>query len=284
MAGCPVRGRSGDTRSWLPDQLRYDQPPEAATRSDPPSFTDLSYAHAMYSDEEAAALYDVLNPWGPSDDFYLGLVMDATSVLDVGCGTGAMLHRAWKDGHPGRLCGLDPDRASLSVARRRTDIQWVAGTAASMSFDSEFDLAIMTGHAFQVLVGDDELRASLTAIRRALRDGGRFAFETRNPLARAWESWNLRNAMDVVDPSGRRVRVSYEVEAVVGEVVTFTETTSDPDGASLRVDRASLRFVNVDTLARVLTDAGFGIEAQYGGWFQEPFDSASPEIITVARG
>lgn len=47
----------------------------------------------------------------------------------------------------------------------------------------------VTGHAFQVLVGDDELRASLTAIRQALTDGGRFAFEPRNPLARAWESW-----------------------------------------------------------------------------------------------
>jgi ubiquinone/menaquinone biosynthesis C-methylase UbiE len=128
----------------------------------------------MYSDEAAAALYDVLNSWGPSDAFYLALVMDAASVLDVGCGRGALLHRARQAGHAGRLCGLDPDPAMLGVARRRrTDIGWVAGTAASMAFDGEFDLAIMTGHAFQVLVGDDEVRASLTAIRRALVDGGR---------------------------------------------------------------------------------------------------------------
>src|SRR6266536_3223397 len=33
-------------------------------------------------------------------------------------------------------------------------------------------------------IGDDELRASLTAIRRALVNGGRFAFETRNPPSR----------------------------------------------------------------------------------------------------
>ncbi|MGI8885654.1 MAG: class I SAM-dependent methyltransferase [Gaiellaceae bacterium] len=236
----------------------------------------------MYSDEEAAALYDVLNAWGPSDDFYLALVMEAASVLDVGCGTGAMLHRARQEGHVGRLCGLDPDRASLGVARRRTDIEWVDGTAAAMEWDSEFNLAIMIGHAFQVLVGDDEVRASLTAIRRALTAGGRFAFETRNPLARAWESWP-ENAMDVVDPSGRPFRISYEVESVIGGVVTVTETTSDPDGAPLRVDRASLRFVDVDTLAGFLADAGFEIEAQYGGWLREPLDATSPEIITIAR-
>jgi SAM-dependent methyltransferase len=237
----------------------------------------------MYSDDEAAALYDVLNAWGPSDDFYLALVMGAASVLDVGCGTGRLLHQARQAGHTGRLCGVDPDRTMLAVARRRADIEWVAGTGAALVWEGEFDLVVMTGHAFQFLVGDDDLRASLAAIRRALADGGRFAFETRNPLARAWEGWNPQNATEVVDPTGRRVRVSHEVESVVGDVVTLTETTSDPDGTPLRVDRASLRFLDVDTLARFLADAGFAIEAQYGGWFREPLGPARPEIVTIAR-
>jgi SAM-dependent methyltransferase len=235
-----------------------------------------------YSDDEAAALYDVLNPWGPSDDFYLALVMSAISVLDVGCGTGALLKRAREDGHRGRLCGVDPDEARLGVARRRTDIEWVTGTAASMPWDSEFDLAVMAGHAFQELVDDDELRASITAIRRALVQGGRFAFETRNPLARAWESWSALT-MDVVDSSGRSVSISYDVESVAGDVVTLSETTSDLEGTRLRADRASLRFLDIDTLAQYLADIGFEVEAQYGGWLREPFSAASPEIITLAR-
>jgi len=168
------------------------------------------------------------------------------------------------------------------VAGSRTDIEWVAGTAASMSWAGDFDLAVMAGHAFQTLVDDDELRASVAAIRRALVDGGRFAFEMRNPLARAWEGWEAR-ATDVIDPSGRSVRVSHNVESVVGDVVTFTETTSDPDGTELRVDRADLRFLDADTLAAYLADTGFEIEAQYGGWLREPFSAASPEIITIAR-
>jgi SAM-dependent methyltransferase len=237
----------------------------------------------MYTDDETAALYDVLNAWGPSDDFYLALVMEATSVLDVGCGTGALLRRARQDGHTGRLCGVDPDRAMLGLARRGADVEWVDGTAASMAWDGEFDLATMTGHAFQVFIDDDELRASLAAIRRALADGGRFAFETRNPRARAWESWTPQNGMDVVDPAGRAVHVSHEVESVAGDVVTLTETTSGPDGTPLRVDRASLRFLDVDTLAGFLAEAGFEIEGQYGGWSREPFDPASPEIVIIAR-
>jgi SAM-dependent methyltransferase len=68
---------------------------------------------AMYSDEEVAALYGVLNPRGASHDFYLGLIMEAQAVLDVGCGTGTLLDGARTTEHTGRLCGIDPDGAML---------------------------------------------------------------------------------------------------------------------------------------------------------------------------
>jgi SAM-dependent methyltransferase len=235
-----------------------------------------------YSDEEAAALYSVLNPWGPSDAFYLPLVMEAEAVLDVGCGTGTLLHRAREGGHAGRLCGVDPDMARLDVARRRTDVEWVCSTAASIPFTREFDLSTMTGHAFQELVTDEDIRESLAGIRRALVEGGRFAFETRNPRAQAWLDWNPRNAMAVVDASGREVRIWHEVEAVTAAIVTFTETTGDQDGTPLRVDRASLRFLDLRALGDFLSEAGFMIDAQYGNWLGEPLDPAGPEIITVA--
>jgi SAM-dependent methyltransferase len=235
-----------------------------------------------YSNQEAALLYTVLNPWGPSDAFYLPLVMEAGAVLDVGCGTGTLLHHAREAGHAGRLCGIDPDEARLDVARRRTDIEWVCSTAASLPFTREFELATMTGHAFQELVTDEDVRTSLAGIHRALDDGGRFAFETRNPRAQAWLEWNPRNATDVVDESGREVRIWHEVETVTDGVVTFTETTGDRDGTALRVDRTSLRFLDVRALSDFLSAAGFVIEAQFGNWLGEPLESASPEIIMVA--
>ncbi|GGP87630.1 class I SAM-dependent methyltransferase [Saccharothrix coeruleofusca] len=237
----------------------------------------------MYSDAENAALYDMLNAWGPSDDFYLDLVMAAESVLDVGCGTGVLLHRARENGHRGRLVGLDPDRAALDRARARDDVDWVVGTAASARWDREFELAVMASHAFQVFVTDDDLRASLTAIRAALVDGGRFAFETRNPLPRPWERWTPDNAVELVDPGGRHIRVFHRVESVVGDVVTFSETVATPAGEPLRVDRTSLRFLPPDALDSFLGAAGFAVEARYGDWSRGPLTPTSREIITVAR-
>ena len=89
--------------------------------------------------------------------------------------------------------------------------------------------------------------------------------------------------MDVVDPAGQLVRVSYDVVSVVGDVVTLTETTNDPDGAPLRGAHASPRFLGVDALARFLVDAGCAIEARSEGEFREPLCPIRPEIATVAR-
>jgi SAM-dependent methyltransferase len=242
----------------------------------------------VISDAEAAALYDVLNPWDtnryPADAFYTNLVMRAGDVLDVGCGTGSMLHHARETGHRGRLAGIDPDPAMLDRAWRRTDIEWVLGTAADATWEQQFDLATMTNHAFQCLAGDDELRRSLAAIRTALRPGGRFAFETRHPQAKAWLGWNPANATEVTDHSGRTLHVAHHVESVTGDLVTFTETTSHPDGTlPPRVDRATLRFLDVPTLNTFLTEARFTIDAQYGDWHHTPITETSTEIITIAR-
>jgi len=238
--------------------------------------------HPGYSDAEAAALYNVLNPWGPSDDFYLGIIMQAASALDVGCGTGVLLQHARDAGHRGRLCGVDPDPAMLAIARQRGDVEWEEATAAAMRFEREFELAVMTGHAFQVLTTDGEVRASLQAIRRALVEGGRFAFETRNPQRRAWESWDNAQ-LETTDQKGRKLLVWYDVEEVVGDVVTLTETTGDRDHTALRVDRGSLRFLSVGALDSFLAGAGFAIEERFGGWRQESLQADSEEIVTVAR-
>ncbi|AWS43806.1 trans-aconitate 2-methyltransferase [Streptosporangium sp. 'caverna'] len=241
----------------------------------------------MFSDAEAAALYDVMNPWDPARSpevvFCTELVMAAGAVLDLGCGTGSMLHHARDLGHTGRLVGLDPDQGMLDRAEHRTDVEWVSGVAADATWDGEFDLATMTSNAFQHLVADDELRASLTAIRTSLRDGGRFVFGTRHPQARAWEGWNRSNAFDLEDATGRKLRMWHDVESVVGDVVTFTETTAERDDTVLRVDRASLRFLDVPALARFLTEAGFTVEDQYGDWHRGPVTETSREIITIAR-
>jgi SAM-dependent methyltransferase len=238
-----------------------------------------------FADPSLAALYDALNPWGPGDDFCLELVMSAEAVLDVGCGTGRLLARARAGGHHGRLMGIDPAAAMLARARRgEPGVEWVLGDLRSRQWRGEFDLVVMTGHAFQVLVGDEDLRTALRAVRAALRDDGRFVFETRNPAARAWEAWTPERVREVGDAQGAVVRVWHEVERpVVGDRVTFTETFEGGPWDRPVVSRSTLRFLDTEAVSGYLRAAGFRIEEQYGDWGRGPLTQASPEIITVAR-
>lgn len=240
----------------------------------------------VFSDKKLAELYDVLHPWGKADDdqFYLQLVMPASAVLDIGCGTGLLLRRAREVGHTGRLCGLDPAGAMLDVARTQSDVEWILGDLSTVSWDQEFELVVMTGHAFQVFVEDDHLRATLAAVRSALTDSGRFAFETRNPLVRAWERWIPENAVEVDYPGGGGVRMEHQVETPVeGDVVRFTTTFTSPSLDGPQESRSTLRFLDANALSTFLSDAGLVIEEQFGDWDRSPLTDTSPEIITIAK-
>ncbi|CCH33839.1 class I SAM-dependent methyltransferase [Actinosynnema sp. NPDC047251] len=233
----------------------------------------------LFADPALAARYDEFCAGRRDFAFYLPLVMSARSVLDVGCGTGELLRLARAAGHTGRLCGLDPAEGMLAQARRRTDVEWVLGELATTSWHREFDLVVMTGHAFQVYVGDDELRTALHGIRAALADDGRFVFETRNPAARAWERWTPEHAVDVT-AGGEVVRVTTEVHEVAGDLVTFTQSWAAPGWSD--ASRSTLRFLDADRLDAFLGEAGLRVADRRGDWAGGGFTPDSPEIITVA--
>jgi len=241
----------------------------------------------LFAEPSLAALYDLFCPWDPRGDFgfYLPLVMEAASVLDVGCGTGMLLRRARAEGHAGRLCGLDPAAATLDVARKAgEDVEWVLGDLSTASWNGEFDLIVMTGHAFQVLTGDDEVRQALAAVRTALTPAGRFAFETRNPLARDWEEWIPENGVEVTDGSGAVVRQEHQVDLPVrGDLVSFTTTYSSPAWQRPQLSHSQLRFLGADALTAFLAGAGLEIAEQYGDWDRSALAPDGPEIITIAK-
>ena len=215
--------------------------------------------------------------------FYMPMVMSAEAVLDVGCGTGELLRLARQAGHTGRLCGVDPAEPMLDVARKRADVEWVLGTAAAGGWDQEFDLVLMTGHVFQVILKDDVLSATLAAIRSALTEHGRFVFDTRNPLVRDWETWMPDVVWEFVSPEGTAVRKWHEIESVDGDIVSYSTTYTKEGWDEPVTFESAQRFYSADDVSAFLFDAGLTIAEQFGHWDRRPVADTSPEIVTIAQ-
>ncbi len=215
----------------------------------------MTEATDVFDDPLLASVYDDLNPWAASDEFYLGLARESGgAVLDLGCGTGRLACRIAAEGL--EVVGADPA-----------------------------DLITMTGHAFQALLSDADARAVLESAARHLKLEGQFVFETRNPAKRAWLSWTPDQTREVVQtPAQGRVEACYDAaaEADTG-IVGIAQHYRFLDQGLERIGRSRIRFIERDHLGGLLARAGLVAAAWYGDWHRGTFTPTSKEIIAVTR-
>ena len=237
-------------------------------------------ADAHYELPELAALYDIECVWSEDRQFYLDIAGSRPiRILEIGCGTGMVARAMAEAGH--HVTGIDPAAAMLDVGRQSPfgdRIRWLQATAQDFSVEDRFDLVFMTGHAFQVLLDDDDIREALANIRLHLAPGGIFAFETRNP-ALPWET--MFNETEVLQAESGAVPVEWRVLWRRGEIIRF-DTLYQLAGGE-RISESTLRFLPPDRLSEFLIEAGFVIKSVYGDWDKSRFDAdSSQEIIVLA--
>ena len=123
----------------------------------------------LYRDPQLADFYDLENHWGHDDDYCQKLAANASSVLDLGCGTGRLATALATNGCA--VVGVDPATAMLNVARSKPSgnlVSWIEGDAREVRLGRRFDLVLLTGHAFQVFLSSADQRAVLNTIAELL--------------------------------------------------------------------------------------------------------------------
>jgi SAM-dependent methyltransferase len=238
-------------------------------------------ADAHYELPELAALYDVECVWSDDRQFYLDLAGNQPlDILEIGAGTGMVARAMAKAGH--RVTAIDPAAAMLAAGKATPEganVHWLQGTAQDFSTAERYDLAFMTGHAFQVLLEDEDIRQSLANIRAHLKPSGVFAFDTRNP-ALPWEI--MFNETEILQAETGPVQVEWRVLWRRGDLIRFDTLYQLPDGE--RISESLLRFLSAEQVSERLVQAGFAVEAIYGDWDKSPFlNGTSREIIFLAR-
>jgi SAM-dependent methyltransferase len=208
-----------------------------------------------FDDPRIAGVYDLFDSDRSDLDLYLAIITElgASSVLDLGCGTGTLAIMLAGSGRD--VVGVDPAGAMLDVARGKPGadrVHWIHGDAPAVPTELSVDVVTLTGNAAQAIVDDADWRRTLEAVHSALVPGGHFVFETRDPSMRAWESWNRDQSYAVVDG----VESWEEVTRVEGPLVTFDSTTVFPDRTHV-VATSTLRFRDRAEVETDLRSAGF---------------------------
>ncbi|WP_423395042.1 class I SAM-dependent methyltransferase [Burkholderia sp. LMG 21824] len=242
---------------------------------------------ALYTDPRLVAVYDLFNAGDRDFAFYASVIGTARQrILDLGCGTGTFARRLAAAGHD--VVAIDPAPAMIDYARRQRDadaVRWIACDLAGLPPDARFDAVVMTGHAFQCLLTDDDIDATLRRVRHVLADGGRFLFDTRNPRVEPWRAWTPEHsARSVESRESGVVDLHHAVRAVDGAIVTFDTYYRFRRDDTLLTNTSRLRFIAQPELQARIVAAGFSSADWSGDWQRAPFDAAtSAEIIAICR-
>lgn len=195
-------------------------------------------------------------------DLYVDLAskLGARTALDIGCGTGVLALRLAERGI--EVTGVDPAAASLNVARGKHDaehVTWLLGDVTNVP-PARRDLVVMTGNTAQQFTRDKDWRVLLERVHDLLTPGGHLVFETRDPAARAWETWTREATTTTTDlPGIGAVETWTQVTSVTPPSVSFRSCWTFASDSTTLTSNSTIRFREIDELRSDLTNAGFTV-------------------------
>jgi len=247
-----------------------------------------------WSDAQLAALYDAL-----TYDEDLGLYLDLAQaeggrVLELACGAGRVAATLASAGH--EVFGFDASPHMLSLARQKhvPSLNVVQGDLRTFDLldHAPFNLAIVAVKSLAYMIDRADQLAALQRAAEHLRPGGLLAIDFLHPRPDwlACPPGSLYN--DVLQRSAEHNITISRVECVLStdlsrqvRTIRSAYEVIDDQGAVLskRFVEWEYRYTFRFEAEHLLERAGFEIEALYGGYQREPFTSASPSMLFLAR-
>ncbi|MET3574456.1 class I SAM-dependent methyltransferase [Bhargavaea ullalensis] len=204
-------------------------------------------------------------------------------VIDLACGTGRVSIPLVRAGH--RVTGVDLHEGMIGRAREKADsegldVRFLLQDCRHLDLPAPADLIVMSGNSFQHFLTNEDQDLLFEAVRRHLSPGGRFIFDTRNPVLHELAEPDRYEESAVI--GGRSVRELHtETYDPVSQVLRCeTETI---DGDPVRRDAISLRYTYPLEMERLVRQHGFEFERRYGDWRRGEFVPGSGQVVCVCR-
>jgi SAM-dependent methyltransferase len=235
--------------------------------------------------EKSAAFYDLFDP-KRNIDFFLGCALPAGKILDVGAGTGRIAIPLARKGvvayciEPSPAMRDEFERKLSKEPELRNRISLSAGRADTFECDSSYPMCILSG-TFDHLLDHEERLAALSNISRHLHPDGVLVFDTFLGLM---DDGPLR-------PAGEAVKGERRIKRFVGgKVLTKRRKETHVvfeiyEGNKLvrRFEEISLiGVVDRQEVEDVLSEAGFEVHREWGGYDFTPYKRSDPLLIVEA--
>lgn len=188
----------------------------------------------------------------PTPERILAILADAgaRSVLDIGCGGGALSSTLSRHGHA--VTGIDPDGDAIARAREGVpDARFEQATAEALPFaDASLDAAVFLNALHHVPV--PLMRQALSEVRRVLRPGGTLIVV--EPLAEGSFFEVMRPVEDETDIR-REALAALRADIAAGNWTELSEQRYDRFTDFASVDGFIDYLVAVDPARRASADA-----------------------------
>lgn len=250
-----------------------------------------------------AAFYDYYSLGVEGDvSFYLEEARKAaTTVLEIGCGTGRILLPLAEAGvsvvgldrEPDMLAVLRSKLAQRSVETQRR-VELVEADMRRFALGRQFALIFIPYRAFLHLLTPKDQRQALTCIREHLTEDGRLIFNVFDPNLELLAAQlgplgaALRKDSEFIHPeTGRRVvvwftgRIDAEQQQLHAYFI-FEEMDADGRVVDKIYSPLTLRYVYRYEMRYLLELCGYKVEALYGDFQRGPYHHGG-EQIWVAR-
>lgn len=213
-------------------------------------------------------------------------------ILDVGCGTGRHAIELTARGYS--VTGIDLSESQLARAREKAsarglNIDFQRHDARHLTFDKEFDAAIMLCEGAFPLMETDEMNFEiLRGVARSLKEGGKFIFTTLNGLFPLYHSVEEFTASASASGSGGQ-GATYRSNTF--DLMTFRDhnvTELEDDSGNQMTLESNERYYVPSEISWLLKSLGFKtidiFGAHLGAYSREhKLTTGDFEMLVIAR-
>jgi SAM-dependent methyltransferase len=176
------------------------------------------------------------------------------------------------------------DAARAKALQAGVEVEFLEADMRHFDLPGKFSAILIPGNSLLHLLTIDDLKQCLASVRRHLGTNGRLVFDiSKWDLALLARDPRQRHpVLSVNDPKRGEISIeetaSYDAAQQIRDVVWYFSAPGEPD---FRVIDYRLRVIFPQELLLLLHSAGFHLEAQYGEFPRQAFDSSSPRQVCI---